>query len=175
MAGRPGLRNPAGTPPRAQALAYPKPDKECVMRVPHNSVVMVADGAKMLFFRNEGDGSYPNLQVVDAEQQSGAKSRDVATDRAGQASSTGTASGSMGGADPHQVAEDRFAAHAADLLNRQAIDGAYEQLIIVAPAKTLGEMRKHYHGELEKRLAGELAKDLTGHPVDQIEKIIAAA
>jgi len=145
------------------------------MRVPHNSVVMVADGAKMLFFRNEGDGEYPNLQVLEAEQQAATRDRDIKTDQAGQASSAGTTGGSMGETDFHQQAEDRFAAHATDLLNRRAIDGAYEQLIIVAPAKTLGEMRKHYHSELEKRLAGELAKDLTSHPVAEIEKIIAAA
>ena len=145
------------------------------MRVPHDSVVMVADGAKMLFFRNQGDGEYPNLQVLDAEQHADARDRDIKTDQAGRASSGGTNGGSMGEADYHQQAEDRFAAHAAELLNKRAIDGAYEKLIIVAPAKTLGEMRKHYHSELEKRLAGELAKDLTSHPVDQIEKIIAAA
>ena len=145
------------------------------MQVPHDTHVLVADGAKMLFFRNEGDGEYPNLQVLDAEQQAASRDRDIKTDQAGRASSGGTNGGSMGETDYHQQAEDRFAAHAAELLNKRAIDGDYEKLIIVAPAKTLGEMRKHYHSELEKRLAGELAKDLTSHPVDQIEKIIAAA
>ena len=33
------------------------------MQVPHNSIVVVADGKKMLFFRNEGDGAYPKLEV----------------------------------------------------------------------------------------------------------------
>ena len=28
------------------------------MRVPHNGIVLVADGRKMLFFRNEGDGEF---------------------------------------------------------------------------------------------------------------------
>jgi protein required for attachment to host cells len=36
-------------------------------------------------------------------------------------------------------------------------------------------LRKHYHKEVSGRLIGELDKDLTGHPVDQIEKILAAA
>lgn len=145
------------------------------MRVPHNSVVMVADGAKMLFFRNEGDGTYPNLQVVDAEQQADGRDREIKSDQAGHAGSGVSHGASMGETDFHQQAEDRFAAHAVALLNQRAIAGEYEQLIIVAPAKTLGEMRKHYHGELAKRLAGEVAKDLTGHRVDQIEKIIDAA
>ena len=145
------------------------------MRVPHNSVVMVADGAKMLFFRNAGDGEHPSLQVIDADQQADAKTSTIATDAAGRASSAGTTGGAMGETDPHQQAEDRFAADAVALLNRRAIAGEYERLVVIAPAKTLGEMRKHYHGELAKRLVGELAKDLTGHPVAQIEKILAAA
>ena len=33
------------------------------MQVPHNSFVVVADGAKMLFFRNEGDAEVPKLEV----------------------------------------------------------------------------------------------------------------
>ena len=33
------------------------------MQLPHNSFVVVADGKKMLFFRNEGDAAYPKLEV----------------------------------------------------------------------------------------------------------------
>ncbi len=141
------------------------------MHVPHNAHVLVADGAKMLFFRNEGDADHLNLQVVEAAQQADPADRDIKTDTAGQSPGHGT----MGEADFHQQNEDRFAADAADLLNKKALAGAYEQLIIVAPAKTLGVLRKHLHGEAEKRVIGELSKDLTGQPVDGIEKHLAAA
>jgi len=33
------------------------------MQIPHNTFVLVADGRKMLFFRNEGDAAALNLQV----------------------------------------------------------------------------------------------------------------
>jgi len=46
---------------------------------------------------------------------------------------------------------------------------------VIAPPKTLGELRKHYHKEVSSRITGELAKDLTGHPVPDIEKAIADA
>src|SRR5688572_30304805 len=36
---------------------------ENVMRMPNNSVVLVADGRKSLFFRNEGDAEFPNLSI----------------------------------------------------------------------------------------------------------------
>ena len=60
------------------------------------------------------------------------------------------------------------------MLKKRALRNEFENLIIVAPPRTLGELRKHYHKEVEKRLAGEIAKDLTGHPVEHIERIIMA-
>ena len=81
----------------------------------------------------------------------------------------------MGAADFHQIEEDRFAAEVADILKRRALANGFKSLIVVAPPKTLGEMRKHYHKEVSARLVGELAKDLTGHALPDIEKALAAA
>jgi protein required for attachment to host cells len=146
------------------------------MQVPHNSFVVVADGAKMLFFRNEGDAEFPKLQVERKREQENLQDRELKTDDRGR---TFDASGGAGRSayeetDFHQLEEDRFAAETAELLKKRALRNDFESLIIVAPPKTLGELRKHYHKEVEKRLAGEIAKDLTGHPVEEIEKIISA-
>ena len=146
------------------------------MRLSHNTLVVVADGRKSLFFRNEGDSEHPNLKVLEATEQSNPDHSDQATDLAGQPSSPqGSGRGTFQTVDYHQQEEDRFAAATADRLKSGALQNEYDRLVIVAPPRTLGELRKHYHGEVEKRIAGEIAKDLTGHPVDQIEKIIAAA
>ncbi len=150
--------------------------KEKAMQVPHRSFVVVADGKKMLFFRNEGDSEYPKLEVERKREQENPADRDQKTDSPGR---TFDASGGAGRSayqetDFHQLEEDRFAAETADLLRKRALNNDFESLIIVAPPKTLGELRKHYHKEVEKRLAGEIAKDLTGHPVAEIEKILQA-
>jgi protein required for attachment to host cells len=148
--------------------------REKMMQVPHNSFVVVADGKKMLFFRNEGDSEYPKLEVERKRETSDAADRDQKTDTAGRApsGSGGAGSSSYQEADFHQLEENRFAAETAELLRKRALNNDFESLIIVAPPKTLGELRKHYHKEVEKRLAGEIAKDLTGHPVSEIEKIL---
>ncbi len=150
------------------------------MQIPHNTCVLVADGRKMLFFRNEGTATAPDLVVEDQQMQANPADRYQKTDAAGQGSSLrggnfASGGGAMGEADYHQQAEDRFAAEAADLLKRRALANDFESLIVVAPPRTLGELRKHYHKTVTDRLAGELDKDLTGHPVDQITKLIAAA
>lgn len=169
------------------------------MQLSHNAVVLVADGRKMLFLRNDGDAEYPNLKVEHAEEKPNPANRDQTTDAAGGASSTQTGSSAPavarggsnhavgGGAqfapsrgtfeetDFHQLEEDRFAADAAELLKKRALSHSYEQLVVIAPPRTLGELRKHYHKEVSSRLIGELDKDLTGHPIPEIEKAIASA
>jgi protein required for attachment to host cells len=146
------------------------------MQVPHNTFVVVADGAKMLFFRNEGDADFLKLEVERKREQENLQDREMKTDDRGR---TFDASGGAGHSayeetDFHQLEEDRFAADTAEMLRKRALRNDFESLIIVAPPRTLGELRKHYHKEVEKRLAGEIAKDLTGHPVEEIEKIISA-
>jgi protein required for attachment to host cells len=144
------------------------------MRIPHDSYVLVADGAKMLFFRNEGDADNLDLKVVTAEQQADPYDRDIKTDTAGQKPGSPGKGGasSAGETDFHQQAEDRFAADAADRINRGALANEFENLIIVASPKTLGEMRKHFDKHAEAKITAEIAKDLTGHSVDRIEKAL---
>ena len=152
-----------------------------MMDVPHNAFVLVADGRKLLFLRNEGDGAYPNLKVETAEEHPSPATRNQATDAAGRASNTspsgrnGQTGSSMEPTDFHQLEEDRFAAEAAEMLKKRALRNGFDKLIVVAPPKTLGELRKHYHKEVEHRLLGELAKDLTGHTIPDIEAALQAA
>jgi len=146
------------------------------MQVPHNGFVLVADGKKMLFFRNEGDAEFLKLEVERKREQEVGADRDMKTDVAGRTfnASSGAGRSTYEEVDFHQLQEDRFAAEAAEMLKQRALRNDFESVIIVAPPRTLGELRKHYHKEVEKRLAGEIAKDLTGHPVPEIEKIIQA-
>ena len=147
------------------------------MQVPHNAFVVVADGRKMLFLRNEGDAEFPNLQVekklVDKHNPATA---DQGSDAPGRAfSSVGNRSSAVGQTDFHQLEEDRFAAETAGLLKDWAMRHEFESLIVVAPPHTLGELRKHYHKEVSDRLAGEVGKDLTGHTLAQIEDALTKA
>ncbi len=169
------------------------------MLVPHNALILVADGRKMLLLRNEGDAEFLNRQVEQKEVHENPKDRDQKTDAAGRASSTQSGAGappiaqggsmhaqgqgaqfapsrgSMEETDYHQLEEDRFAAEVAEILRVKALNNSFETLIVAAPPGTLGELRKHYHKEVESRLASEIAKDLSNHPVLQIEKALLAA
>ncbi len=77
--------------------------------------------------------------------------------------------------DFHQQDEDRFAAEAAAMLEREVRGGHIETLIVVAAPKTLGVLRKHFTPEVSKRIVGEIAKDLAGRPTDEIATAIGNA
>lgn len=146
------------------------------MLIPNDTFVVVADGRKMLFFRNDGDAQNPNLVVERKRVQDNRDNIDQRTDAPGRSfSSVGAGRSAYEETDFHQLEEDRFAAETADLLKKRALNNDFEKLIIVAPPKTLGELRKHYHKEVESRLIGEIDKTLTGHSVEDIESALQAA
>lgn len=144
------------------------------MQVPHDAMVVVADGRKLLMLRNEGDAEFLNLQVVQKQSHANPRTSDQTTDSSGR-SAAPAGHGTMGETDFHQLEEDRFAAEVAAMLRAQALQNAFESLIIVAPPKTLGALREQYHSSVTDRLAGELAKDLTGHPLPDIERALRDA
>lgn len=146
------------------------------MQVPHNAMVVVADGRKMLFLRNEGDAVHLNLQVERKRVQDNPPDREQGTDTPGRSfSSVGPGRSAYEETDFHQLEEDRFAAETVELLKKRALNNDFESLIIIAPPRTLGELRKHYHKEVSERLTGEIDKTLTGHPIPDIEQALMNA
>lgn len=146
------------------------------MQLPNNSVVLVADGRKSLFFRNQGDGTFPNLAIEEKAEQENPAHHEQASDTAGQSMKTMDGrGGSMDEVDFHQQEEDRFAAEIAAALQTRALANEFDALIIVAPPRTLGELRKHYHSEVERRIIGEVPKDLVNLSVPEIEKALQDA
>lgn len=145
------------------------------MDMPNNAFVVVADGAKALFFRNEGDHIHPCLAGDLKREQPDLADRDIKTDAPGRGhASTGAARSAMDQPDYHQQSETASPPRRPTLLRERALASDFEALIVVAPPPTLGELRKYYHNAVKMRLIGEIGKNLTGHPVDEIERIILA-
>jgi protein required for attachment to host cells len=161
--------------PHARLRRWSPKQQENEMQIPHNSYVVVVDGEKMLLFRNEGDAEYPQLVVERKEVQENPANRDHKTSEAGRRHAQGSGYSAYEETDFHALEKDRFAEEAAEMLKRWALRNDFESLIVVAPPKTLGELRKYYHKEVQKRLAGEVAKELTNATVPEIEKILLSA
>lgn len=73
--------------------------------------------------------------------------------------------------DWHRLAKHEFTHKIAALLDQEAQAERFEQIVIVAPAMIVGELRKHLSRPLRERIVAEFANDLTGHPVNEIEKL----
>lgn len=142
--------------------------------IPHDAWVLVADGEKALILRNEGDAEYPNLQVTRLIEQDNPATHEQGTDRPGRFSDGPSVHRSaVQETDWHRLAEERFARDLADRLYKAAHAGRFDRLILVAPPRTLGELRDALHKEVRARVIAEIDKDLTNHPVHEIEKIVA--
>ena len=134
------------------------------MLLPPDTLVAVADGEKFHLFRFAGNKEHSQLQAVGHPKVEGSNHS------GGQGHSSSAAN-----PDEKTDAEDMHAAATAAYLNREAMGNKFAHAVIIAPAKVLGELRKHYHKTLSAVLGGEVAKDLTGHSQNDIEKSIAAA
>ena len=130
--------------------------------IPHDTLLLVADGEKMMFLRNHGKGLQPEFQL---------ESRQDRPDLPNTEGKSGTATGG-GDQDYHKDEENRFAADLADQLRMRALAHDFEALIIVAPPRTLGELRKNLHTEVEKRVIMELAKEMTDRPIPDINAML---
>ena len=62
----------------------------------------------------------------------------------------------------HLLNEDAHAAAVVGWLNQRATSGEIKHLVVVAPPRTLGEMRRHCDKQLEAILLGEAHKELMG-------------
>jgi protein required for attachment to host cells len=143
------------------------------LSIDHGTWVMVGDGEKALFFRNEGDRLHPNLEVVDVMEQENPRTNEQGTDRPGRAfSSVGTRRSALDETNWHKLEKHRFAKEIADALYTAAHRGRYSKLIIAAPPMTMGDIRKALHKEVSAKVIAEISKDLTNMPKDEIERAL---
>jgi Protein required for attachment to host cells len=143
--------------------------------VPWKSWVIVCDGAKALFLRNDGDAEILNLTVVEHFDQPAEPDRDLSTDRPGRAySSVGTGRSAMEETDFHEQAEGAFLKGIAEKLNEGVYSKAIERYILIAPPKALGILRQTLNAGAVEAMRAEVPKDLVKMPVPDIEKHLTA-
>lgn len=143
------------------------------LKIPHDAFVFVGDGRKAIFLRNEGDEKYPNLKTEKVfEDDDNPPTHEQGTDRPGalgKAMGSGRRS-SVETADWHDLNEHRFAKTVAGAIEQVMRERKVPALVIVAPPRTLADLRNALHADVAARVIAEVNKDLTRHPVSEIEK-----
>ena len=130
--------------------------------------VVAADGARARAFENtragEGLSEAWSMQDADAREPT----RDLGADKPGRGRTSGTGDpyALQPKADWHDQAAERFLAAVAERLNRDAAENKFDQLVLAAPAKALGQLRPRLADPVRQRLRQEFDKDvaaLNGH------------
>lgn len=142
------------------------------LKIPHNAFVFVGDGRKALFLRNDGDEKFPNLKTEKVFEDENPASHQQGTERPGRVSK-GAQPGqrsAVEATDWHDIEEQQFARKVATALEDVIRARKVKALIVVAPPRTLAELRDAFHADVKACIVAEINKDLTKHPVWEIEK-----
>src|SRR3954453_17519758 len=134
------------------------------MILPTGTTVAVADGETVRLFPNTGVKPGVHLVEITAALPAPAHAGSGARHHTGSVN-----------ADGRRLGEAEFAAATAAFLNKLSLDGTIEHLVVVSDPRTLGEMRKHFHGDLRGKIIGELAKDFSRRRLEDIASLIADA
>jgi protein required for attachment to host cells len=141
------------------------------INIPHDAFVFVGDGRKALFLRNDGDEKFPNLKTEQVIVDKNPPTQAQGSDAPGRAFSSAAPSRSTyEQTDWHELEEKFFAREVAGTLAKVVRDRKIKALIIVAPPKTLAELRQAFHADVKARIVAEIDKDFTKLPVYEIEK-----
>lgn len=125
--------------------------------------ILVADGARAQILENQGPGTGLVAALDhDFAAPHGANSA-LGTERPGKGSGAAGGTGHAVGpkVDWHEFAKERFARDVAAVLDKAAAAGAFDRLVLVAPPKTLGALRKELKADTRARVTEEVNKDLT--------------
>jgi len=142
------------------------------LQIPHNAFVFVGDGRKALFLHNAGDEKFPNLKTERIFVDDNPPTHEQGSDRPGRAfKRAGTNLRSVvGDTDWHDLEEHRFVHRVAAAMEQLVRERKAKALVVVAPPRTLANLRQALHADVKQRVIAEIAKDLTKHPVYEIEK-----
>lgn len=146
------------------------------IRLKHGLWVIVADGEKALFLRNQGDAKFPDLAVVEEMAQENPPTREQGSDRPGRYNDGPTVHRSaVQDTDWHRLNKDRFANEIAGRLYSLAHKGEFDDVVLIAPPRVLGEMRQKLHQEVGDKVRAEIPKTLTNHTIAEIETLLQSA
>jgi protein required for attachment to host cells len=103
-------------------------------------------------------------------------SRDLKSDHPGRAFDTG--SGARHAMeprhDPHRYEKEHFARQVAQVINDAARRKEFQRLVLVAPPKTLGDLRAELDDHARRLVVGEVPHDLIRTPLPELRHHLAS-
>ena len=142
--------------------------------------ILIADGARARVLAHDRKSRTLSPAFPHEFTGSTAQSKEIASDRQGRSfdSSGRGQPGDVGGGrhaleprtDPQRYAEYAFARDLAHHLEDAANNHRFDQLVLVAAPKTLGDLRELLPATVKKKISAEIDKNLTNVPERDLPK-----
>jgi protein required for attachment to host cells len=136
--------------------------------------IVIADGANARVLESVGRGGTFKPVVGLSFDSHAPASRDIVSERPGRTyNSTGRLRHAIEPrVDAHERHEAEFLKSVADRLDAALRQKTYDDLILIAPPRALGILRKQLSSQARRRLRGELDSDLIKRTDAEIVKLV---
>lgn len=144
------------------------------VRIPWKAWVVVCDGAKALILRNDGDAELLNLKLLDVHFQPQPRTSELGSERPGRVyEAFGAGRAATQETDRHAQAEAAFLSEVAERIDKAVSERSVDNVVLVAPPKALGLLRKRLTPAAQAVVTAEVPKDLARLSTPEIERHLA--
>lgn len=134
--------------------------------------IVIADGSRAKIVARREDGKGFDILSESASDEAHTPSRDIWSDRPGQTQESGY-SGHHSiepRRDPHEERKAAFARDLAVQLNQAGGEKRFDNLILFAPPRCLGELREALDEATQRKIKASAPKDLTKLPLGELPR-----
>lgn len=143
------------------------------MRIGAQTLVVVADGQRSVFFRNSGGVGGVTLEPLHSMAMHNAANHEISTARAGQSRvAVNNQRSSFEQVDWHQVNENEFLKGASRTIEDLIDQHDFHEVVLVAAPTALGALRSEMSPKVSAIVKTQIAKDYTKTPIKQLEALL---
>jgi protein required for attachment to host cells len=144
-------------------------------KLKHGEWAVICDGRKALVLSNVGDEVFPQLKLIEEHEHESKPTRELGSSAPPRVhESAGFGRSALEQPDLHDRAEQKFLEQLAGRIDGAVREGKAKHLILVAPPRALGMIRRAYTSTVREALKEEIEKDWVKMPISEIEKRLAA-
>jgi len=142
----------------------------------HITWIVIADGSRAHIVKRHDVG--PGFEIVAnlASPEAHLPARELKSDRPGRVRESGNPAHHAvePRQDPHIVLKAAFIDSVADHLNKAAAGKSFDRLILIAPPRSLSELKDRLDPDAAAKVTAAYGKDLTKLPLAELDQHLAA-
>jgi protein required for attachment to host cells len=132
--------------------------------------ILVADGARARILMNQGIGKGLRPAIDGELAHALPPTRELGSDKPGRSQQRGVSGrhAFQPHVDWHRFEKEKFSREMAALLDAAAERGAFDRLVLIAPPRTLGDLRSALGAKARTKVHAEIDKDLTHVAIQEL-------